>query len=143
VNRLHAPLKVRNIEESVGFYAALFGRAPDKREADYTRCMLEDLRADIAISARSGDVGVDHVGLQTDESDELETIASRLKQAGVGVFKEPDATCCCPRSDKYWTTSPDGAKWEPYRTFGDSASFGAGPSHEALAAAKEPCCGVV
>lgn len=144
MTRLHVHLKVRDIDESVGFYSALFGRAPDKREADYAKWMLEDPRANIAISARGGEIGIDHVGLQADECDELEAMAARLKVAGVSVLEEADATCCYARSDKYWATSPDGAKWELYRTFGDSASFGAGPSRESPADATDaPCCGVV
>ena len=142
MKRLHVRLKVKDIEESVGFYSVLFGRAPDRREPDYAKWLLENPRANIAISARGGEIGVDHLGFQTEERDELDGIAARLTQAGVGVLAEAGATCCYARSDKYWTTSPDGAKWELYRTFGDSATFGAGPSHEALAAAaKAPCCG--
>lgn len=144
MKRLHVHLKVKDIEESVDFYSVLFGRAPDKREADYAKWMLENPRANIAISARGGETGVDHLGFQMEECDELEGMAARLKEAGAGVLAEADASCCYARSDKYWTTSPDGAKWELYRTFGDSASFGAGPSLETLdAATAAPCCGVV
>lgn len=142
MKRLHVHLKVKDIEESVGFYSVLFGRAPDKREPDYAKWMLENPRANIAISTRGGEIGVDHLGFQTEERDELEGMAARLKDAGVGVLAEADATCCYARSDKYWTTSPDGAKWELYRTFADSASFGADPSRQTIdIAAKAPCCG--
>lgn len=144
MNRLHVHLKVKNLEESVGFYSALFGRAPDKREADYAKWMLEDPRANIAISSRGAAPGIDHVGLQVDAPDELDVIASRLKAAGASLLAEPNATCCYAKSDKYWAMSPDGAKWELYRTFGDSKTFGASPSRETLeAASRAPCCGTV
>lgn len=143
MNRLHVHLKVKDLDQSVAFYSALFGRSPDKREADYAKWMLEDPRANIAISARGEKTGVDHVGLQVDEPQELEALASRVKAAGVGVLEEPSATCCYAKSDKYWALSPDGAKWELYRTFADSKTFGASPSRDALEKAASPCCGIV
>ncbi|MCB2097687.1 MAG: ArsI/CadI family heavy metal resistance metalloenzyme [Parvularculaceae bacterium] len=142
MNRLHVHLKVEDLSQSIAFYSALFGRRPDKQEADYAKWMLEDPRANIAISTRGDGAGVDHVGLQTDTPEELEAIARRLKDADVGLFEEANATCCYAKSDKYWTASPDGAKWELYHTFGDSPTFGASPSMSAIEkAASGACCG--
>jgi catechol 2,3-dioxygenase-like lactoylglutathione lyase family enzyme len=142
MNRLHVHLKVRDLDQSIAFYSALFARDPDKREADYAKWMLDDPRANIAISTRGATPGVDHVGLQVDSGDELEVIAERLKQSGAGLLEEPNATCCYAKSDKYWALSPDGAKWELYHTFADSKSFGASPSRDALEKAATPaCCG--
>jgi len=142
VNRLHVHLKVKDLDESLAFYSALFGRAPDKREPDYAKWMLEDPRANIAISTHGATAGVDHVGLQTDTREELDLIASRLNDAGVRTLEEPDAVCCYARSNKYWAQSPEGAKWELYHTFADNASFGASPSLNAIEkAATGACCG--
>jgi lactoylglutathione lyase len=142
MNRLHVHLTVKDLDSSIDFYTALFGRAPDKREADYAKWMLEDPRANIAISSRGATPGVDHVGLQTDDREGLETIAARVKGAGAAMIEESDATCCYARSNKYWVTSPDGAKWELYHTFGDSPSFGAAPALPAIEkATTSPCCG--
>jgi catechol 2,3-dioxygenase-like lactoylglutathione lyase family enzyme len=142
MNRLHVHLKVRDLDQSIAFYSALFARDPDKREADYAKWMLEDPRANIAISTRGATPGVDHVGLQVDSGEELEVIAGRLKQSGAGLLEEPNTTCCYAKSDKYWALSPDGAKWELYHTFADSKSFGASPSRDALEKAAAPaCCG--
>lgn len=142
MNRLHVHLKVRDLDQSIAFYSALFARDPDKREADYAKWMLDDPRANIAISTRGATPGVDHVGLQVDSGDELEVIADRLRQSGAGLLEEANATCCYAKSDKYWALSPDGAKWELYHTFADSKSFGASPSRDALEKAATPaCCG--
>lgn len=127
MNRLHVHFKVRNLEESIGFYSALFGKAPDKREGDYAKWMLEDPRANIAISTRHEGVGVDHVGLQVDSDQELAVLAARLKEAKADIVEEADATCCYARSNKFWARSPEGAKWELYHTFADSKTFGAAP----------------
>lgn len=140
MNRLHVHLKVKDLDKSVAFYAALFAKEPDKREQDYAKWMLEDPRANIAISARGAAPGIDHVGLEVDSGDELDIIAARLKDAGVGTLEEPDATCCYARSDKYWALSPDGAKWELYHTFADSKTFGASPARDAMEKAAPACC---
>ncbi len=140
LTRLHVHLKVKDIDQSVAFYSALFGKAPDKLQSDYAKWMLDDPRANIAISTRGEKVGVDHVGIETAAREELETIAERLKAAGIRALEEPDATCCYARSNKYWTQSPDGAKWELYRTFADSETFGASPSRGALDKAAGACC---
>lgn len=143
MNRLHVHLKVSDLDKSIAFYTALFAREPDRRESDYAKWMLEDPRANIAISSRSATAGIDHVGLQVETNDELETIATRLKSAGVGALEDPNATCCYAKSDKYWALSPDGAKWELYRTFGESKTFGESPAADAPAKAANTaraCC---
>ena len=81
MKRLHVHIKVKDIEESAKFYAALFGREPDKREPDYAKWMLEDPRANISISARNRAAGVDHVGVQVDSDEALAEIAARVKTA--------------------------------------------------------------
>ncbi len=142
MNRLHVHLKVKDLDQSIAFYSALFAKEPDKREVDYAKWMLEDPRANIAISTRGAAPGIDHVGLQVDTGEELEVIASRLKLSGAGMLEEANATCCYAKSDKYWALSPDGAKWELYHTFGDSKTFGASPSRDSLEKAAAPaCCG--
>ena len=124
MKRLHVHIKVENIEESARFYAALFGREPDKREPDYAKWMLDDPSANVSISKRSGAAGVDHVGVQVDNDAALSEIASRLAAAKGDVIEETGATCCYARSNKQWATSPEGVVWELFHTFGDSATYG-------------------
>lgn len=124
MKRLHVHIKVEDLDRSAKFYAALFGREPDRREADYAKWMLEDPRANISLSARGEVAGVDHAGVQVETDEELEEIAGRLKTAEAKIVQEADATCCYARSHKYWAEGPEGAVWELFRTFGDSAVFG-------------------
>jgi len=143
MTRLHVHLKVSDLDRSIGFYTALFGRAPDKRERDYAKWMLDDPAANIAISASGAAAGVDHVGLQFEDRVDLDVIAARLKAAGHGALAEPNATCCYARSDKHWAVSPDGAaKWELFHTFGDAAVMGSGPKLTVAPAteAQSACC---
>ncbi len=142
MKRLHVHIKVKDIEESTKFYAALFGREPDKREPDYAKWMLDDPHANISISARKAPLacGVDHVGVQVENDEALSEIAARVKRATGDIVEEADAACCYARSNKYWTKGPEGVVWELFHTFGDSASFGATrPSIEAPKTTA--CCG--
>lgn len=143
MNRLHVHLKVSDLDRSVAFYSALFGRAPDKRENDYAKWMLDDPRANIAISTRGGAAQIDHVGVEVDGRRALEDMAARLREAGAGLLEEADATCCYARSDKYWALSPDGAKWELYYTFADNMTYGSAPVIDAVEPESAPCCGVL
>ncbi len=140
MKRLHVHLKVKDLDASIAFYDALFGRAPDKREADYAKWLLDDPRANVSISTRPGAGGVDHVGVQLDNDGDLEEIAGRLAAAKAAIAPEADATCCYARSNKYWARSPEGAVWELFHTFGDSATYGADPVADRGAEPKAACC---
>jgi catechol 2,3-dioxygenase-like lactoylglutathione lyase family enzyme len=143
MTRLHVHLKVDDLDQSVGFYSALFGRAPDRRETDYAKWMLDDPRANIAISASGAAPGVDHVGLQVEEREELDVIAARLKEAGHRPLSELNATCCYAKSNKHWAMSPDGAaRWELFHTFADADRLGSAPVITKAEAQSQPevCC---
>ncbi|GAB4517740.1 MAG: ArsI/CadI family heavy metal resistance metalloenzyme [Amphiplicatus sp.] len=124
MKRLHVHIRAKDLDESVRFYSALFGRGPDKHEPDYAKWLLDDPRANISISTRADAAGVDHVGVQVDDRDALLVIADRLKATEADLVEQTDATCCYARSDKYWARSPEGAVWELFHTFGDSADYG-------------------
>lgn len=141
MNRLHVHLKVKDLDQSIGFYSTLFGRAPDKREPDYAKWMLDNPRANIAISTKGENLGVDHIGIETEAAADLGAIAARLSGGGVAMIEEAGANCCYARSDKFWTASPDGARWELFHTVGESDTFGEEASLAALeTAAASSCC---
>jgi hypothetical protein len=52
-------------------------------------------------------------------------LREQVGAAEIAAFDQPDAQCCYARSDKYWTTDPQGIAWETYRTLGEAEIFGA------------------
>jgi hypothetical protein len=62
--------------------------------------MLDDPRVNFAISARSGQIGLDHFGLQVETPDELREVYGRLHQADQSVLEEGITTCCYAKSEK-------------------------------------------
>jgi predicted enzyme related to lactoylglutathione lyase len=139
VSRLHVHLHVRDIVESVRFYSTLFGAAPTKHEADYAKWMLDDPLVNFAISARGGEVGLGHLGIQVEEAGDLDAATARAQAAAGSVLIEDGAHCCYAVSDKSWANDPQGVRWETFRTTGDLTVYGA----DATAAANEgaaSCC---
>lgn len=124
MNRLHVHVAVPDLSKSVRFYSALFGAEPTVRKHDYAKWMLEDPRVNFAISARGRVPGVDHLGIQVEEPQQLAAITARLSAAENTTREESDAHCCYARSDKTWSTDPSGIRWESFHTHGEITTYG-------------------
>lgn len=140
MKRFHVHVNVANLDASIGFYSTLFGTAPSVRKSDYAKWMLDDPRVNFAISQRELAAGVDHLGLQADEPQELEEIGRRLAAADAVALAEHGTTCCYAHSDKYWAEDPQGVRWETFHTHGEATTYSA-PTEPAVAAPLAPCCG--
>ena len=123
MKRFHIHVGVKNIEESVQFYSTLFGQKPVKLKDDYAKWLLEDPKLNFAISTRSEEKGVDHLGIQVENENELTEITERLKKADLGVYEEGETTCCYAESNKAWVTDPSGIAWETYQNMADADVF--------------------
>jgi hypothetical protein len=97
--------------------------------------MLEDPRVNFAISTRASKNGVDHLGIQVDDNDELQEIRARLKATDLAVFEEGETVCCYAKSEKSWVQDPAGIAWEAYRTMEDAQIFSS-----KLAVSVSACC---
>ena len=147
MKRFHVHVNVSNLAQSIAFYAHMFGAMPTIVKADYAKWMLEDPRINFAISERAHGVGIDHLGLQAEDSAELEEIGSRLRGADAVRLAEKNTTCCYAHSDKYWAEDPQGIRWESFYTHGDATTYSASAelapccTPAQAAPAKASCCG--
>jgi catechol 2,3-dioxygenase-like lactoylglutathione lyase family enzyme len=146
MKRLHLHMSVPDLDQSIRFYATLFGAEPAVVKDDYAKWMLDDPRVNFAISTQATrPVGLDHVGIQVDSAAELGELAGRLKAAGADTFDEEATTCCYARSDKSWVADPAGVRWETFYTFGEATTYGDSAALAALEAsqvkASGACCG--
>jgi catechol-2,3-dioxygenase len=139
VKRLHVHVAVHDLSQSIRFYSALFATEPSVKKDDYAKWQLEDPRVNFAISTRAKRAGLDHLGIQTDNGDELEDLGTRLAQADVAVTSQKGASCCYAKSDKYWTLDPQGIAWESFHTL-DSAPVYGEELRPREATAKAACC---
>lgn len=141
MKRFHVHVAVSDLEHSIGFYSTLFGAEPSVRKTDYAKWMLDDPRVNFAISQRDRTLGVNHLGLQVDDAQELAALRDQLERADRKMVEQIDTTCCYARSDKYWITDPQGVAWETFHTLESAPVYGS-DEVAASAAAKAPnaCC---
>jgi len=98
--RLHVHVSVSDLDTSVRFYSHLFASGPTVHKSDYARWMLDDPRVNFAISQRDGKPGVQHLGIQVDNRNELAEVYERLQRAERPVIEEGETTCCYAHSEK-------------------------------------------
>jgi catechol 2,3-dioxygenase-like lactoylglutathione lyase family enzyme len=127
MKRLHIHVSVTDLSASVRFYSTLFATEPTVLKGDYAKWMLEDPRVNFAISRRSTEIGVQHLGIQVQDRAELEDIYARLRRADRPVLEEGATTCCYAKSEKSWIEDPQGVQWETFLTTGESTVYGHDP----------------
>ena len=136
MKRFHVHVHVDDLDKSIGFYSKLFAAEPSRVEGDYAKWMLEDPRINFAISTRGSKAGIDHLGFQTDDPEELAALKARAEAADMALLDEGETTCCYARSEKHWVTDPQGIAWEHFHTLGDIPVFGESKKTDSAAA----CC---
>ncbi len=139
MKRFHVHVGVRDLQQSIRFYSAMFAAAPVVSKPDYAKWMLDDPRVNFAISTRAGKAGLDHLGIQAEDDAELEDIGSRLAQADVSLLPQKGAACCYAKSDKYWTLDPQGIACESFHSL-DSVPVYGEDRRIPDAAGKSACC---
>lgn len=153
MKRFHVHVNVADLDASIRYYQTLFGCPPSVHEHDYAKWMIENPRLNFAISQRGRAPGLDHLGIQVEQAEELDSIGARLAEADAVALAEQAATCCYARSDKYWSEDPQGLRWESFRSLGAATTYYepgrtqsghacCGPSTGRDAdIAETPCCG--
>lgn len=137
MKRLHVHVSVDNLDNSIEFYSGMFGAPPGVVKPDYAKWMLDDPRANFAISRRGAETGLNHLGIQAESAGELADMQSRLSSLKPDVEKQEAVSCCYAKSDKYWVTDPSGIAWETFHTLDSIPVFGEPGKAEP---AKAACC---
>lgn len=153
MKRFHVHVAVKNLEDSIRFYSALFHAEPSVQKVDYAKWMLEDPRINFAISSRGAEPGLDHLGFQVESDEELAQLQNQLATADISMVTQTETGCCYARSNKHWVIDPSGIAWESYHTLGSVPTFHGEPDESADAAvacctpkpavaqaAPQPCC---
>lgn len=135
MKRFHVHVHVNDLAQNIAFYSAMFNQAPARTEADYAKWMLEDPPVNFAISTRGQTPGLDHLGIQVESSEDLQSLKAQAAQADLALLDEGQTTCCYARSDKYWVTDPQGIAWEQFHTLDNIPVFREGTTVPATA-----CC---
>ena len=141
MKRLHVHVSVEDLDQSIRFYSTLFASEPTVVKPDYAKWMLEDPRVNFAISTHNGrTAGIDHLGIQVEDTAELQEVYGRLQAADRPVLDEGMTTCCYAKSEKSWISDPAGVMWETFHTVGESTVYGTAAPVEEIRKAGA-CCG--
>jgi predicted enzyme related to lactoylglutathione lyase len=141
MKRFHVHVAVNDLQHSIGFYSALFAAEPTVTKADYAKWMLDDPHVNFAISTRGRQAGLDHLGIQVEDKDELKEIYGRMRKAGGDVIEQGQTSCCYAKSEKSWIDDPAGISWETFLTTGESTDYGDGTGErDARIAHTKACC---
>jgi len=124
--KFHLSLDVENLEDSVRFYATLFGVPPAKLKPDYAKFDVEKPAINLTMQPKSHCClqGLNHMGLRMDTLEEVETVKTRLTTAGYTTEDEVNTTCCYALQDKFWVRDPSKYRWEVYVVKADSEIAG-------------------
>ena len=139
MKRMHVHVAVDNLDKAIGFYSTLFAAAPTVVKPDYAKWMLEDPRVNFAISMRGARTGLNHLGIQVEDQNELAEVYGRLKAADAPVLEEGKTTCCYAKSEKAWIDDPAGISWEAFLTTGEATDYG-NSRPQSVRVATVPCC---
>jgi hypothetical protein len=141
MKRFHVHVAVDDLKRSIGFYSALFAAEPAVTKNDYAKWMLDDPRVNFAISTRGRNSGLDHLGIQAENGDELQEIYARLHKSGGAITEQGNTACCYAKSEKSWIDDPAGISWETFLTSGESIDYGDGTGERvARVAHAKSCC---
>lgn len=137
MKRFHIHISVKDLSKSIQFYSQVFNAQPSVHKDDYAKWALDDPALNFAISTRGNNIGLDHVGIQTDSDEELKGLQAQLEAAGIQGVAQENTTCCYSRSDKYWVQDPQGIAWE---TFHSLESVPVYSEQELTTADDSACC---
>ena len=136
MKKMHLHIAVDDLAQSIAFYNTVFGAEPSVKKDDYAKWLLDDPAVNFAISARGAKTGIDHIGIQTENAEELTELKTRMESAELAMVSQEGTTCCYSQSDKHWVQDPSGIAWETYHTLGSAPTF----TGEEPAAEGSACC---
>ncbi len=124
MKRMHIHVSVDDLNKSIAFYSAMFDTQPSVIKDDYAKWMLDDPSVNFAITPSKRTAGVDHLGIQVENNQELTEMHERLEKAEADIAEQSGAVCCYAKSDKYWTNDPQGIAWETFHSLESVPVFG-------------------
>jgi lactoylglutathione lyase len=141
--KVHVHMKVSDFEKSKEFYARFFGALPVKDKPGYAKFLPALGPINLALSQgapSSAAHPVNHMGVQVDSPQVVETELARVRKAGLRVVVENGVDCCHANQDKFWVEDPDGVRWEVYCVNHDIEEAQAAPARVEEPKAGVPCC---
>ncbi|WP_223670587.1 ArsI/CadI family heavy metal resistance metalloenzyme [Kangiella shandongensis] len=123
MKRIHLHLTVSDLESSTQFYSTLFGQTPTVAKEDYIKWSLDEPSVNFAISNRSTNIGLDHLGVEVDSTDALLVFKDAAESSKQPVKDDLGASCCYAQSNKFWVKDPDNISWELFHSLKEIPTY--------------------
>ena len=128
--KLHVSMKVEDLVAAREFYTQLFNQQPSIQRNGYIKWDVSDPAVNFVIEEGAGEPGLDHLGIQVENQDQLGDVASRMQQSGQPYLDIEDAQCCYAKMEKAWVKGMTGEKWETFLTHShDLTEYGEDREH--------------
>jgi catechol 2,3-dioxygenase-like lactoylglutathione lyase family enzyme len=116
MSRVQLALRVPDLDASIAFYSRLFGTEPAKLRDGYANfAIAEPPLKLVLIEGEAGEeTRMDHLGVEVESSEAVNSAAARLSEAGLPTHEETDTRCCYALQDKVWVHGPGSEPWEVY-----------------------------
>lgn len=140
--KLHLSMRVADLKSAIPFYSALFNQEPSVLRDGYAKWDVSDPAVNFVVEAGGQAGGLDHVGIQVENSDELSEMADRMRGMGRPFLDVEETTCCYAKMEKAWVKGDAGEAWEAFLTHShDETEYGTDRVHLLDSPDAPPCCG--
>src|SRR5947209_810859 len=122
---MHVSLHVKNMDDSIRFYSALFAVELAKVKPGYAKFEAENVVLSLEENRECcGCIcGLSHLGIRVGSTEEVLAARRRLQAAGLEIEDEMNTNCCYALQDKIRLTDPSGYRWEIYTFKGDTEQY--------------------
>ena len=120
MSRVQLALNVSDLNKAIDFYSKAFSTKPTKVRKGYANFAIDEPPLKLVLIEGSEGGTLNHLGVEVETSDQVETMSRRLVDQGLTTEDELGVECCYARQDKVWVNDPDGAEWEWYTVLADS-----------------------
>lgn len=118
-NTFHVSIHVKDIPTAVAHYQKVFGLEPAKVKADYAKFEIADPPVIFSLTLGGEPGKVSHLGIRYPGTGEVVTEKVRVKNQGIEMLEQQNATCCYAKADKFWVRDTEGMPWEFYTLLED------------------------
>ncbi len=114
--RIQLALNVADLDEAVDFYSKMFATEPYKVKPGYANWEIENPPLKLVVFERpDAEPGsLNHLGVETETSDEVVAAEARVAAAGLETSGIDDTICCFAEKVETWVQGPTGHRWEWY-----------------------------
>jgi catechol 2,3-dioxygenase-like lactoylglutathione lyase family enzyme len=114
--RLQLALNVADLDDAIAFYSKMFATEPYKVKPGYANWEIADppLKLVVFETSDAEHGSINHLGVETESSDQVVAAESRLRDSGLETSGVDDTICCFAEKVETWVDDGRGQRWEWY-----------------------------